>query len=80
MPAELTGDQLALSFDQRASKIGEALLQPGPEVNPGDDAALESISFNFSIPEPGDYFLACLTPAAPENSLGIAFSLTTLSD
>lgn len=80
MPETLTKDQKDLRFSERAIKIGESLLQPSPPVHPGDGGTLKSVIFNFSIPEPGDYFLACLTPAAPENSLGISFRVTNLSD
>ena len=78
-PANLTKDQMALSFHERASKIGETVLTPRIKASPNDDLELETLVFTFTIADPGDYTLACLTPASPENALGVAFSLVVPS-
>ncbi|MPZ50160.1 MAG: hypothetical protein GEU75_12835 [Dehalococcoidia bacterium] len=67
---DLTDDEKSLPFEERANKAGEAILPPAPEHRPDDEVALTKLDFSFSIPEPGRYFLACLTPASPENGIG----------
>jgi hypothetical protein len=66
----LTDDDYRVAFHERASRIGSVVLPAGSE-----EAKREAISFTFSVPEPGDYFLACLTPAAAENGLGLSFTI-----
>ncbi len=74
MPARLTKDQQNVAFHERATKIGETLLQPLPAANRSEDLILETVTFKFAVADPGDFFLACLTPAAPENRLDISFT------
>jgi hypothetical protein len=73
---ELTDDQYKMTFEERAAKIGETVLEPVPGRRPDDeDVPREEISFRFSVPEPGSYFLACNTPAAAENGTGLSFKI-----
>ena len=74
--ARLTADQEKLAFAERAAKIGETVLAPAVDRDPTDKEVLvEKLTFRFSVPEPGDYFLACLTPAAADNGLGLSFEI-----
>jgi len=70
---KLTEDQKNLTFQERATPIGETVLPPSPGHRPSEKLQTQSLSFRFSVPEPGNYFLACLTPAAADNGLGVAF-------
>lgn len=72
---KLTDDQLKLAFQERATYIGGVELPAAAGHKPGDDVVREDFVFKFSIAEPGEYFLACLTPAAPENGLGRLFEI-----
>lgn len=72
---KLTDDEVKRPFEERAKPIGAAVLLPESTAKPGDDAEKQRLTFRFSIPEAGDYFLACLTPASPENGLGLLFTI-----
>ncbi len=71
----LNEDQKKLLFQERATPIGEKVLPPAPVATPTKKAAAETVSFQFSVPRPGSYFLACLTPAAAENGWGLNFTI-----
>jgi hypothetical protein len=71
----LTNDQAKLDFADRAMKVGETVLEPAHDRTPADDAERIPLSFRFVVNEPGDYFIACLTPAAPDNGLGVSFEI-----
>ena len=71
---DLTDDEKSLPFEERANKVGEATLPPAPEHRPDDEVEETRMDFSFSIPEPGRYFLACLTPSSPDN--GISSTVT----
>ena len=73
--SKLTDDQYKLAFEQRAQPIGDEVLPAATGRSPGDKVERRELTFRFSVPEPGDYFLACLTPAAPENGLGRMFTI-----
>lgn len=79
-PDSLSDDDENLTFAERATLIGEVVLaaQPGRRPDEGKDDAedLTRESFRFTFParpQPGSYFVACLTPAAPDNGLGVNF-------
>jgi hypothetical protein len=73
---ELTEAEKRLGFHERASPIGETVLRPaGPGSRPDDEVAPMDLTFNFSVPAPGKYFVACLTPAAAENGIGMTFTV-----
>jgi hypothetical protein len=73
--SRLTDDQLKLAFQERATFIGGEELPAALDHKPGDDVVREDLVFKFTIDEAGEYFLACLTPAAPENGLGHLFEI-----
>ncbi|HLF79444.1 MAG TPA: hypothetical protein VJB57_18335 [Dehalococcoidia bacterium] len=67
---KLSDDDYRVAFQERAKRIGEVVLPPyTPPLK------REVVSFDFSVPEPGNYFLACLTPAAADNGLGLLFTI-----
>lgn len=75
-PDAVTDDQEKLTFQERARKIGETVLPAQPGRRPDDeDLPREALSFSFVAPPPGLYFLACLTPAAADNGLGMTFRI-----
>ena len=76
----LTEDQEKVAFQERATPIGERILPASDAESPGDDVPRETLRFAFSVPEPGTYFAACLTPAAPENGIGLEFDLRPAID
>jgi hypothetical protein len=66
-----------IAFHERAPMVAETTLQPKPGLKPGDKhLPKEPLDMTFTAPPPGDYFIACLTPAAPENGLGLNFSVS----
>ena len=69
-------DLQKVPFEERARRAGSTILLPARETTQGGDARRQQISFRFTAPEPGEYSLACLTPAAPENTLGLSFEIT----
>jgi len=72
----LRPDLRRLTFEERATRIGEVVLSPATtEDGPQGQAPTQRLSFPFSVAEAGDYFLACLTPAAADNGLGINFRI-----
>jgi hypothetical protein len=76
----LTDDEKRVAFQERAVRIGERVLEPSDAESPGDDVPRETLRFPFSIPVPGTYFAACLTPASPENGIGTEFELRPAID
>ena len=71
----LTADQQKMAFQERAVPIGETVLPANPARRPDDDIDDEQVLFRFSVPRAGSYFLACMTPASPENGLGMLFKI-----
>jgi hypothetical protein len=76
----LSEDEEKVAFQERATLIAERVLPASDAESPGDDVPNETLRFGFSIPEPGTYFAACLTPASPENGIGIDFELRPAID
>ncbi len=66
----LTDDDYRVAFQERAKRIGETVLPPASLP-----IERQLLTFDFSVPEPGNYFLACLTPAAADNGLGLLFTI-----
>ena len=66
----LTDDDERVAFQERARRIGETVLPPAT-LPPGR----QLLTFDFSVTEPGNYFLACMTPAAADNGLGLLFTI-----
>jgi len=76
----LTEDEEKVAFQERATLIGERVMPASDAESPGDDVPRETLRFAFSVPEPGTYFVACLTPASPENGIGLEFNLRAALD
>ncbi len=72
----LTDDQEKLAFHDRAIPAGSTVIEPSPNATPGEELERRELSFTFVVEQPGEYFIACLTPAAPENGLGVDFTIT----
>lgn len=73
--SNLTEDEEKIAFHDRARLAGRASLESPAGAAPGDDREREEMSFTFRVDQPGDYFIACLTPAAPDNGLGASFTV-----
>lgn len=73
----LTRDQQKIAFHDRAVPAGRTTVEPAAgATEPGKDVERIEAVFRFRAPErAGDYFVACLTPAAPENGLGVSFTI-----
>jgi hypothetical protein len=78
-PSELTEDQEEVGFEERARLIGERVIQPVIGAS-GDEPVEQTLRFNFSLPEAGKYNAACLTPASPENAIGVTFEIKAAAD
>ena len=79
-PDNLTEDGKKVAFQERATLIGERVLVASDAGSPGDDVPNETLRFAFSVPQPGSYFAACLTPASPENGIRLDFDLRPAID
>jgi hypothetical protein len=79
-PDNLSEDEEKVAFQERAVLIGERVLTASGAESPDEDVPNEMLRFAFSIPEPGSYFAACLTPASPENGIGVDFDLRPAID
>jgi hypothetical protein len=73
----LSDDMQKIAFHDRALLAGKTTVEPAPEgVTPSDDdVERQQLSFAFTPPVAGDYFIACLTPAAPDNGIGVDFTV-----
>jgi hypothetical protein len=76
---KLTEDEELLAFHDRAHRAGETVLAPAEIDSPGGVEEEQHLIFRFTVEEPGDYFLACLTPAATDNGYGISFEIEDAS-
>jgi hypothetical protein len=72
---ELSDFEEELAFHERALQVAEATLPASATTSPDDEVDERELQFHFSVPEPGRYFLACLTPASPENGIGMIFTI-----
>jgi hypothetical protein len=73
----LSDDMEKIAFHDRALLAGKTTVEPAPgDTKPSDkDLPRQPVSFEFTPPAPGDYFIACLTPAAPDNGIGVDFTV-----
>ncbi len=71
----LTEDQKKLAFQERATLAAETVLPAAPGRRPDEKTPEQHLTFKFRIAEPGDYFLACMTPAAADNGLGVGLKI-----
>ncbi len=75
---KLTDDQLKVALQERAAKIGETVLPAAPDRKPQDKldkSQQQTLTFDFTIADPGQYFAVCITTAAPENGYGKVFKV-----
>ena len=74
---DITDDQRKVAFSERALPVFDAVLEAhtGPRPDDRENLAVETMSFEFTVSEPGDYFIACFTVAAPENGIGQRFTV-----
>jgi hypothetical protein len=79
-PDNLSEDEEKVAFHERAILIGERVLPASDADSPDEDVPNETLRFAFSVPQPGSYFAACLTPASPENGIGVDFELRPAID
>lgn len=74
----VSDDMAKIAFHDRALLAGKTTVEAAAEgVTPSDNekAPRQEFSFRFTPPAPGDYFIACLTPAAPDNGIGVDFTV-----
>jgi hypothetical protein len=76
----LSDDQKKIAFHERAVLIGQRDIGGTAGSRPDEEVTPTYISFQFSIPEPGQYFLACITPAAPDNGIGKRITIRSAAD
>lgn len=74
-PKTVTKEQEELAFNERATLIGETVLPAQEGRRPDKKYPGQELSFSFAAPEAGSYFLACFTPAAKDNGLGLNFKI-----
>jgi hypothetical protein len=75
---DISDDERKVAFNERALIVFGTLLPANPESSPADhkEQSPQVLNLEFSVPDPGDYFFACFTPAAPENGIGQGFTVT----
>jgi hypothetical protein len=73
--ATLTPDQKRVGFEERAMVIGETILPGTAGSRPDKEGPPLEISYRFTPQAPGSYFLSCMTPAAPDNGMGMEFTV-----
>lgn len=71
----LTDDQKKVVFEERAILAGEAVLEPAEGSRPDGKAPRRMLTFSFTVARPGKYFIACITPASPDNGIGMPFTI-----
>ena len=75
--SHLTDDQKQVVFQERATPVARNTLAPATRGTRPDGKHLleQHIRFDVTITRPGDYLLACLTPASAENGLGAGLKI-----
>jgi hypothetical protein len=74
--SHLTDDQKQVVFHERAALAAKTVLSPATEGRPNQKHLPEQhLTFDLTIVAPGDYFLACLTPASGDNGLGVGLKI-----
>jgi len=73
---DITDDQRQVAFNERALSVFETVMEANPGHHPGEtETDVRVFEFDFMVMEPGDYFVACFTVAAPENGIGRGFAV-----
>jgi hypothetical protein len=71
-PDTVSKDMEDVPFHERAAQVAATVLEPEPGLKPADkDLPKTKLDLDFDAPQPGKYFLACITPASPENGLSL---------
>jgi hypothetical protein len=75
---DISHEQRRVAFAERALAVYETVLEPDADHHLGDEDR-EPVDmehrFEFTVAEPGNYFIACFTFAAPENGIGERFTI-----
>ena len=75
----VTEDEEDVVFHERATLVGEEFLDTalsaGRPLNPDDEVEKKIFTYRFTPETPGSYFVACITPAAPDNGIGRSFTI-----
>ncbi len=75
----VTEEEEDVAFHERATLVGEEFLDTalstGQPLNPDDEVEKVKYSYPFTVDSPGTYFIACITPAAPDNGIGRSFTV-----
>ena len=73
---DITDDERQVAFNERALAVFETVLEANPGHHPREtEIDVRVTEFAFVVREPGDYFVACFTVAAPENGIGRGFTV-----
>jgi len=77
--SEVTEDEKDVAFHERATLVGEEFLDTALStnrpLNPDDEVEKKKFTYSFTAEGPGSYFVACITPAAPDNGIGRSFTV-----
>jgi hypothetical protein len=73
--ATLRSDLEEVPFEDRATMVGETILPARPDLRPDQEVPPIEISYRFVPGEPGQYYLTCNTPHAPDNGMGTSFTV-----
>jgi hypothetical protein len=75
----VTEDEKDVSFHERATLVGQVYLDtaigPSGAMTPDTEVQKQTFSYPFRVERPGTYFIACITPAAPDNGVGRTFTV-----
>ena len=73
----VTEDEKAVAFHERAELVGEAFLDAAlasdRPIEPDSEVQKQVYRYPFRVERPGSYFIACITPSAPDNGIGRSF-------
>ena len=72
----VTEDEKDVAFHERATLVGQVFLDTaiGPDT-PDEQVQKQTYSYPFKVERPGTYFVACITPSAPDNGIGRTFTV-----
>jgi hypothetical protein len=75
----VTEDEKDVAFHERADLVGEVYLDtalgPSGAMHPNDEVDDQVFRYPFRVERPGTYFIACITPSAPDNGIGRTFNV-----
>ena len=77
--SDVTEDEKDVAFHERATLVGQEFLDTAQgtdsPLNPDDEVEKKKYSYPFTPETAGSYFVACITPAAPDNGIGRSFTV-----